>query len=69
MTEAGGSAYTEILITLQGCAPEDPGCLISIGLTRDIRSDVPQRARRQGARAPAVARQSAREDGGLLVND
>lgn len=32
ITGGGASGYTEILITVRGCAPED--CLISVGVDR-----------------------------------
>jgi hypothetical protein len=34
LTESGGSGYTEVLISLRGCAPEE--CRISVGIDRHV---------------------------------
>jgi hypothetical protein len=49
VTEAGGSAYAEVLITLQGCGPEE--CLLSVGVDRGLKPDAVRMLLRERVRA------------------
>jgi hypothetical protein len=49
VTEAGGSAYAEVLITLQGCGPEE--CLLSVGIDRAMSAEALRSLLRQRVRA------------------
>ena len=63
VTEAGGSAYAEVLITLQRCGPEE--CLLSVGIDRGLSPAAVRVLLRDRVRAhlhehgPAVMRRGA----------
>jgi hypothetical protein len=63
VTEAGGSAYAEVLITLQGCGPEE--CLLSVGVDRGLSAEAVRLLLRERVRAhlhehgPAIKRRGA----------